>query len=278
MYYNDSDIIAFAKRYNTGRNPEGVQQYVQTGEIFVEVTQDMVPGVYDYYQVSNYGRVYHNYLGIIMKPGMSTSGYKFIVMSTEFGTKIVQLHRLVMIAFNDIPNRDEYQVNHINGIKTKNYIWNLEWTTRSENVLHAFKIGLQKLGEDRSDATISNETAYQICILLEQNLYTNNQIAEMLNVSPCIVSDIKQGQSWKHISCNFTFTQRPGKLFSNEQIHNICKYFELNSIGNLTVNDHCRNALLYYNYDASDRYVDSARKIYTRKYYSNISNNYNFLI
>lgn len=274
MFYDDK--IYFSKRYNSLRNPEGVQKYVQSGEIFIEVTTDMVPGVYDYYQISNYGRVYHNYLDIIMKPGTSTSGYKFIIMSTDRGPKPIQLHRLVLIAFNDIPNRDEYQVNHINGNKTKNYIWNLEWVTRRENVLHAYQTGLQKIGEEHWNSTISDEVAYNICTLLEKNQYTNNEIAEMLNVSPYVVNDIKKSQSWKHVSCNFTFIQRPGKLFTKDQIHNICKYFELYDIGNLTVNDHCRNALAYYNYDTSDRYIDSVRKIYNHKYYTNISQNYNF--
>ena len=53
-------------------------------------------------------------------------------------------------------------------------------------------------------------------------------------------------------------------------------YFSNNPIRNLTVNDHCRNALRYFGYDDSDSVVDCARKVYTRKYYTNISSKYNF--
>lgn len=246
------------------------------GEIFRQVTPRMVNDVYDYYQISNFGRVYHNYLKIIMKPGISTSGYLFIIMSTSRGPKPIQLHRLVLIAFNDICNREKYQVNHINGNKQQNYLWNLEWVTRRENIIHSYTTGLHLSGENSVLSKITEETAKTICELLQYNKYTNKEIAEMTNSTVSIVSDIKKGKNWKHISKNYTFISRPGKLFTDEQIHNLCKYFQDNPIGNLTVNDHCRNALLYYRYDVSDKSVDSIRKLYTRKYYTKISKNYTF--
>ena len=61
-------------------------------------------------------------------------------------------------------------------------------------------------------------------------------------------------------------------------INSICSYFENNpKSDNLTVNDYCRDALMYCGFDANDsKLVDSARKIYNHKYYTKISNNYNF--
>ena len=46
--------------------------------------------------------------------------------------------------------------------------------------------------------------------------------------------------------------------------------------GNLTVNQFCREALKNLGYDYSNSIVDCARKIYTKKYYTNISKDYNF--
>ena len=273
--YNDYEDMRTFRRYVKNKDSELVNNYILPGETFVEVTQDMVPGIYDYYQVSNFGRVYHNYLHIIMKPGLSTSGYNFFILSTENGNKVVQLHRLVMIAFHDIPDRDSYQVNHINGDKTCNCDWNLEWVTRSENVLHAYRIGLQKIGEEHSTASISEATAIKICELLEENKYTQAEIASITNSTVSIVNHIKQGNTWTHISCNYEFTKnKSSRIFTDEQVHNLCNYFKLYNIGNLSINDYIRNALEYYNYDISDKNVDSARKIYTGKYYTHISKNY----
>lgn len=253
-----------------------VKNYAYPGEVFKPVTPRMVKGVYDYYQISNFGRVYHNYLKIIMKPGISTSGYLFITLSTDKGSRIVQLHRLVLIAFNDICDREKYQANHINGDKLCNYLWNLEWVTRSENIHHSYNTGLHPVEETSSLSIIDKNTAIKICELLQENKYTIKEIAELTNSTIPIVACIKKGESWKSISRNYNFISRPGKLFTDNQIHNICRYFQNNNIGNLNVNQHSKNALEFYGYDTSPKSIDSVRKIYNHKYYTNISKNYNF--
>ncbi len=58
-----------------------------------------------------------------------------------------KVHRLVAQAF--IPNIDnKLEVNHIDGNKENNCINNLEWTTSSENMQHAFKTGLAKVNKN----------------------------------------------------------------------------------------------------------------------------------
>ena len=74
--------------------------------------------------------------------------------------KRYRIHRLVAEAF--IPNpENKREVNHINGNKHDNRVENLEWLTHSENMKHAYKIGLNRISEKQSEAIKKANTKYK---------------------------------------------------------------------------------------------------------------------
>lgn len=103
---------------------------------------------YPNYEVSNLGNVRNIKTGRVLRPSMNKGGYQYVGLCLNRKSKIHLIHRLVATAF--IPNlNDKRTVNHINGIKTDNRVENLEWTTDSENMKHAYKTGLNQNPKQR---------------------------------------------------------------------------------------------------------------------------------
>ena len=101
-------------------------------------------GYEGFYQVSNLGRVKSvgHKSGIrIMKGRKLHSGYLLMDLWKDGHKSYVLVHRLVAETF--IPNPfGKTTVNHKDGNKLNNSIYNLEWNTLSENIRHAFTNGL----------------------------------------------------------------------------------------------------------------------------------------
>lgn len=135
-------------------------------------------GIKPYYYISNTGLVYSIYYNKYIIPHKNHSGYLQVSLMTETGRVFRKVHRLVLICFNPILNYQLYEVNHINGIKYDNYLWNLEWVTSKENKAHAILNGLSNglIGEYNFKNKISVDIAYKIGQLLIERKYTDDEI------------------------------------------------------------------------------------------------------
>lgn len=98
------------------------------------------------YQVSNLGNVRNKITQNILTGDINSAGYRRVILYDKSRKLRVRwfIHRLVAIYFCDgfMP---DLVVNHKDGNKLNNRADNLEFVTRSENDLHAFRLGLRKV-------------------------------------------------------------------------------------------------------------------------------------
>lgn len=99
-----------------------------------------IKGYEGIYEVSNKGRV-RNRFNKILKGNISKDGYVHMRLYKNGALNEYLLHRLVLKTFSLEDDKRPY-VNHIDGNKQNNNLENLEWVNRSENMKHAYKIGL----------------------------------------------------------------------------------------------------------------------------------------
>lgn len=115
------------------------------------------------YYVTETGDVYSRFTGRILKKKLSLAknGYLRVNVCRNHKKYIKLVHRLVAETF--IPNpKKKHDVNHIDGNKQNNNVENLEWATRSENELHAYRVlgkkpncpNINKFGKDSTRAII----------------------------------------------------------------------------------------------------------------------------
>lgn len=169
------------------------------------------------------GKVYSIKSQRVLNTQYTDGGYECITLRVEGKTKTLKVHRLVALAF--IPNpENKPQVNHIDGVKNNNHKDNLEWVSRSENILHAYDNELI-LNKPRQ---LTEESVHDICNLLESGAKTSD-IANMFGVSNSVISGIYQGKNYKWVSYEYDFSKVPkSRRYSESKIIQVCKLLSEN--------------------------------------------------
>lgn len=111
------------------------------------------------------------------------------INAKEQGVKrTLYLHRLVAEAFLGRP-ADANEVNHLDGNKQNNCLANLEWTTHSANLQHAFREGLHP------SRSLTPEQVHKARLMLAKG-HSLQEVADQFGVSRSAISHLKQGRSW----------------------------------------------------------------------------------
>jgi hypothetical protein len=138
---------------------DGVILVEQWEDCFIHTEKGIKLDFTGYYKVSTFGRVksvgreirFHNRFGEpcvrhtvdkILKGEVSVKGYFRVSLTLGIGTKRkYAVHRIVASTFSK-NKKNLPQINHEDGRKLNNVVWNLKWCTQEYNQQHAYQTGL----------------------------------------------------------------------------------------------------------------------------------------
>ena len=164
-----------------------------------EVWKD-IPGYEGKYQVSTLGRVKSlpRYVrcgkggngirliqGRILRPGGRASGHLSVVLGKGQAGSLV--HQLVMLTFVGPPGENE-EIRHLNGDPRDNRLCNLQYGTRTDNILDVYRIG-------RAWRKLTAKDVKEIRAMLNRG-DLGSDIAKQFGVSQTTISRIKLGRNF----------------------------------------------------------------------------------
>lgn len=163
-----------------------------------------------FYQISNFGRVKSlgGWCGTakrkerIRSTSLTFDGYVKIRLIHQGKDKTMRIHRLVAETF--IPNPEgKDTVNHIDGNKLNNTVTNLEWIDRSEQMLHAYKLGLKKaiIGSRNCNAKLTDEQVREIrkVYIPYSRQFGTVALSKKYGVTNRVIGLIVNGKAYKNV-------------------------------------------------------------------------------
>lgn len=167
-------------------------------------------GFEDLYEASSMGRIRRAVFapkGRCTRPGKLlfpcfAQGYaRATLRPRKNKAESILVHRVIAQTFLGAA-RPGTQVNHKNGIKADNRLENLEWVTRHENILHAWRTGLAKPArcERASRASLTNREAAAILRLRANTEIRVTELADAFDVPRSTVASLCAGRTWKSLS------------------------------------------------------------------------------
>lgn len=196
---------------------------------------------YSNYSVDENGNIYSNvrkyvdknnipgkkYRIIKLKNSPMKNGYQRVTLYDDLGNKKTRLvHRIVAETF--LTNKDNKPcINHKDGNKSNNEIFNLEWVTHKENRKHALLTGLAKgmNGDSHPLHKIVSSDVKNIIKMIINGI-DNETIAKKYKLNSKYISLIRHKKRWKYTI---------NKHFPN--------YKPINSNKDVIIKDHTKSSI-----------------------------------
>jgi hypothetical protein len=266
---NEQIVMRCYEEYMVDYLPTSFPNEFFKTEYWYPVTEVTVPGIRNGYTISTWGR-FHSMITGLFYPNESRTNTKFYAnagMKLYDGTyKEIQIHRLLMLVAKYRPDNAELEVNHIDGIKYHNWLWNLEWVSPEDNQAHAVYSRLATLGKahnNYSTNVISGAQAIRVANYLSKQ-YTMEDITDILlkeipgATRQQIYKDVQtvaNNNYWSRFvdensthygPISTTVGKKWGRAFTLDQINEMCRLFEYYGTG---LEDHQVLNILGFNPD-----------------------------
>ena len=198
-----------------------------------------IKGYEDYY-ITKKGKIFSTLTNKELKYDKSCRGYcKVKLMDRRLGKFIsLQVHRLVALQFIKNPNNLP-EINHKDGNKSNNSIYNLEWCTAEYNKRHAVETGLYKIEEDSPRAKLTKEQVIQIYKDWE-TCKTKTVLARKYNVSDALIGEIVRGVRWsktykEYYGKESSYKKPKRKKLKLTDIKTILKLYYVDKLSNVEI-------------------------------------------
>lgn len=170
-----------------------------------------IKGFESSYEISNLGRVKSLARKVgtcyrrdrILSPRITKDGYLQVTLKSDGKQKYHAIARLVGMHFIPNPNNLE-TVNHKDGNKQNNNVNNLEWMSQSDQMYHAYALGLKKpkRGSDNIHSKLTNQDVKDIRQTYKRycpNGGSSVALSKKYNVSHRVILLIVKNESYKNV-------------------------------------------------------------------------------
>lgn len=165
-----------------------------------------------FYEVSSQGRVrsadrtvftpdspkgpyYRKYRGRVLRQGLNVHGRHCVGLSSREGRYTVSVHVLVCEAFYGPRPSPNHDAAHNDGRPSNNFVNNLRWATKKENMADKLIHGTHNRGERHGNSKLTADAVREIKASSESHA----ALGRAFGVNYRTIFDIRSGKIWGHV-------------------------------------------------------------------------------
>ena len=166
-----------------------------------------IAGYEGFYEVSNFGKVRsidrvdvigrkHKAKLMATPIDAKSTGYRYVRLSKHGVAKKLNVHVLVLEAFEGPRPSPEMEACHEDGNRANPALTNLRWDTAKGNAKDRWKHGTVAAGEKSPKSVITEKVVEHILL----SPLSSIKLAANLGISSSTVRAVRNGQNWSHIT------------------------------------------------------------------------------